>query len=64
MPATWNDDKESAPLDGKWILVCKYLGGNPFTVRYITPFTADPSLADWRDEHGKVRTWRYWRPIG
>jgi len=56
--------KESAPKTGEWILVCKSVDATPFTVRYTTPFSAAPQLADWRDERGKVREWRWWKAIG
>lgn len=55
--------KETAPKTGEWIIVCKSIGEPPFTVQYITPFSADPSLADWRDDRGKVREWSFWKAI-
>ena len=56
--------KELAPKTGEWILVRKAVDATPFTVRYTTPFSADPQLADWRDERGKVREWMWWKGIG
>jgi len=55
-------EQASAPKTGEWILACIDFD-MPFTVRYITPFSADPHLADWRDERGKVRSFRYWKVI-
>lgn len=53
---------ETAPKDGTWIVV-KYGDNHPFTVRWCTPFLADPDISDWRDEHGKVRRVSVWKSI-
>ena len=52
---------ETAPKDGTWILV--RIDHVPFTVRWMTPFAIAPHLADWRDEHGKVREFQEWKMI-
>jgi hypothetical protein len=59
---SWQPAK-TAPRNGEWILVCKQLDDAPFTVQYITPFSAAPELADWRDSRGKVRWFKYWKAI-
>ena len=55
----WNS-QDTAPKTGEWILV---KSDHPFTVRYFNPFPADPSLIDFRDERGKVRSFINWKPI-
>ena len=52
--------KETDPKTGEWILVKTY---HPFTVRWFNPFPADESLADFRDERGKVRSFTKWTEI-
>ena len=51
--------KQTAPKSNGWIVVRNRVG-DVFTVRWATPFSAAPELAEWRDSRGNVREWAEW----